>query len=247
MEQQRGGPLQERSLPQLESLDHFVVGFAENLGRQPLALRPQTTKLLQCPAVQLAEPDARQGDIVPGASVPLQQEACERGAFQHLLRAPAAVVELAPVTDRVRVRRHDDLDVLAAALRSQIHLDHDAEQRSHFGRDVLQQREDVAYSDDIAVVVPADLENAALRVREAADPGEVVVAPGALPLDALGLGRHGPEIRNGVAELSAARSTRDRSSPDAGDSADAVCRIPPARAVSASPFKIMTTCRPART
>ena len=65
------------------------------------------------------------------------------------------------------LRLHDDLDVFqTGVVRLQVDLDHDSEEGSDLVGDVLHQREYTRYSDDLAAVVLADIENAALRVRE---------------------------------------------------------------------------------
>lgn len=186
VEQEHGGSLQVGAVPQPETLDHAFIGLVQSLGRQSLALDAPVPVFVEDPAIEIGERDARQGHVVPAATVLFEQEARQCRALQHLLGASAAVVDPAPVADRVGVRLHHDLDVFqAGVVRLQVDLDHDSEEGSDLVGDVLHQREYTRYSDDLAAVVLADLENAALRVREPTDPREVLVAPRALPLDVL--------------------------------------------------------------
>ena len=117
-------------------------------------------------------------------------EARERGAPKNLACTPGPIVELAPIADRVGMGLDGDLQVLASVLRFQVDIDNDAEERLRLVGNLLKQAQNVADPDDLAAVVPADLEDAALGVGESADPLQVFVPPGRLPLDVLGLRRH---------------------------------------------------------
>ena len=154
--------------------------------------RPLATALRRKRSVvQVLQPDAGQRCVVPGFSVPREQKPAERRAAEHLLRAAAAVVELPLVADRIGMRLNDDLKVIAAHLRLQVDINHDAEQRLRLARDLLKQPEHFVHSDHLAAVVLADLQDAALGVGEAADPLEILVPPGPLPLHLLRFRRHG--------------------------------------------------------
>ena len=190
MKEQDRGAFQQTRFPQLKLLDHGLVGLTQDIRWQPLALATTAPKVGENPAIQTVEINARQGDIVPSTAVLLKQEAGQGSSLQHLLCAPGAIVELPPVADRVRMGLDHDLQVLQAGFRLQVHLDDDAEQRLHLVGDLLEEPINIAHPDDLPAVVPADLEDAALGVGESADPLQVLVAPGRLPLDDLGLRRH---------------------------------------------------------
>ena len=79
--------------------------------------------------------------------------------------------------------RHDDAQVVLSAIAPQVDVDGDPEERLNSVGNLLEQTEDIVYPDDLATVVPSDLENAALTVGEFADAFQVLIAPGRLLLD----------------------------------------------------------------
>ena len=78
-----------------------------------------------------------------------------------------------------------------SAIAPLVHVDDDPEERLNPVGDLLQQTEDIVYPDDLATVVPSDLENAALTVGEFADAFQVLIAPRRLLLDIRRFRRHG--------------------------------------------------------
>ena len=225
MEQQQGGPLQVRPLPQVQPADEG----RRRLGQQRVIQTPAPPGLLPKPVHrrlrQVLQARVGHRNAVPVQSLLAQEKPGQRGALQLLPRAAAAVVVLALVADRVRLRLHDDLQVLPAGFGPQIDVHDNAQDVTHLVRNVLQQLADPGKTDDSAVVVPADDQHAALRVREAADPAQILVAPATLPLDVLALaharGRlfHPPDMlihRPAPAPKSPARPCR---SPSVGTSA----------------------------
>ena len=185
MEQQHGRPLQVLALPQAQLLDHAGVGLVEDVSGEPLAGGRAAAKLLQRATVQVLESDAGQRLVVPLSAILLQQEAIQRRAAQQLAGAATPVVEFTLVADRVGVGIDDDLQVLPARLRFQVHVDHDAEQRLRLVGDLVEQPQHVLHSDHLAPVVSADFQHAALSVGEPAHPLQVLVPPRFLPLDVL--------------------------------------------------------------
>ena len=177
MEEQHGGPFQVLSLPQAELLDHAGVGLFQDVPGQAPAAGGAAAELVQRAPVQVADADAGQRYVVPRAPVLLQQEAAQRRPAEHLPGAAASVVELALVTDRVGVGFDDDLHVLPSRLLLQVHVDHDAERRQCLVGDLFEQPEHVFHPDHLAVIVPADLQHAALSVGEPAHPLQVLIPP----------------------------------------------------------------------
>ena len=185
VEKQHRGPLQEFSLPQAELFDHPGVGFVQDVLRQPFAVRGAAAEALQRAPVQVLEADPRHRHVVPGLSVLLQQEAAQRRASKHLPGAAAPVMEFALVADRVGIGIDDDFQVFHAAFGLEVHFHDDAEKRLHLVGNIFEELEEVLYSNDFAPVVLADLQHAALRIGESADPLQVLVTPRPLPFDVL--------------------------------------------------------------
>ena len=204
VEKQHRGPLQVLSFPQAELFDHPGIGFVQDVLRQPFAVRGAAAEALQRAPVQVLEADPRHGHIVPGLSVLLQQEAAQRRAPKHLLGAAAPVVEFAPVADRVGMRIDDDFQVFHAAFRLEVHFHDDAEKRLNLVGDLFEELEDVLHSNGFAPVVPADLQHAALRIGEPADPLQVLVTPRPLPFDVL-VFVHGFDVANTAFPLAVSR------------------------------------------
>ena len=117
----------------------------------------------------------------------LHQEPLQRRTFQLLFGAAAAVVVFALVADGTGIRLDTDFDQILALLVPQVHVHHDAQDVPHLVGNLLHEPRGILDAHGHPSIVAPDDERASLGIGEAADPPEVVVTPGALPFDLLGL------------------------------------------------------------
>ena len=185
MKEQDRGALQETGLPQLEPFDHPFIRFAQDVPRQAFAVGTPLAKSIQHTAIQVLEADVRLRHVVPGSAVFLQQKTAKRRASEHLLGAAAPIVEFAFVADWIGVGINRDFQILPAVFRLQVHVHHDAQQRLRLVGDFFKQPENAFHSNHLAPIILADLQYAALRVGEAANPFQVFVPPRPFPFDVL--------------------------------------------------------------
>lgn len=120
-----------------------------------------------------------------------QQERRQGVAREVLLRAARAEVVFAPVADG-RGRWLDfDLDEHLAFRVHGTHRRDDPKGVANLVRQIDEQPLGVGGADRYSLVVPADDQGTAIGVGEAAEPAQVVVAPGFLPFDEVGFRCHG--------------------------------------------------------
>src|SRR2546422_10764234 len=115
-----------------------------------------------------------------------QQKTVKRCALKLLLGAAAAVVILALVAYRRRVRLHHNLQRFLASLLNQVHVHHDAQDVTHLVRNLLEEPGGIFDSHDLALVIASNNQHTALGIGKATDPLQVLVPPGFLPFDVLG-------------------------------------------------------------
>ncbi len=139
----------------------------------------------ECGRAAILGAQSRHRNAVPAPAVALQKKLVERRTLQLLLGAAAADVVFAPVADRAGIGLDYDFEQVLAFLVAQIDRHHHSEDIAHLVGNVLQQLRRVGHPNDLAPVVLADHERATLGIGEAADPFQVLVPPGGLPLDVL--------------------------------------------------------------
>ena len=187
MEQQQRGPLQVRPLAQVQPVDEGRRRFCQQRGIDTPAPPGLLPKPVHRRPRQVLQARVGHRHAVPVQSLLAQQKPGQCRALQLLPGAAAAVVVLPLAADRVRLRFHDDLQVLLAGFDPPIDVHDDAQDVTHLVRNVLQELAHAGEAHDHAVVVATDDQHAALRVREAADPAQILVAPATLPLHVLAL------------------------------------------------------------
>ncbi len=92
---------------------------------------------------------------------------------------------MASIADGVGIGIDDDFQPRKAVLLVRGDCDEDAESIANFVWNVLQKLCGVLQSDDEAIVIATQVENAALGVRKATDPAKKVIPPGFFPFEML--------------------------------------------------------------
>ena len=179
------------TLPQAQHFHQVAVGPVHHVGRKPSTGNTPPPKLVQRSAVQVRQPDARHGRIVPVAAILAQQELVQRRPPQHLPGAAAAIMVFTLVADGIRTGINMDFEILAACFGLEVHVHHDAQQGQRLVGDLLQQTQRIPYANDLALIVLADHQHTAVGVGEPANPFQVLVPPGGFPFEILGFGHGG--------------------------------------------------------
>lgn len=171
--------------PQLVDETGIVLG--ERVHREPPLLARPLAKPRYRRWIEVVQRHPRIRHPVPAPAGLPEQEAVEGGASEDLVRASATLVVDAAVAGRHGVRFDDDPKVEDTVILANVHGGDDAEEVAELVRQFLQQTPALpgTDADDPAFVVAADLQRAAIRVREGAHRFQVVVTPGGFPLKVL--------------------------------------------------------------
>ena len=187
MEQQDGGVRQIAIAVEPQMADEGAGVFRQRLvGHAPLASSPFGEPPYRF-AAQVIRLHVGDGRGIPALPLLAQEEGIQRRAAQKLVRRASANVVLTLVAHRKGLRLHLDLEIGALARLVQHDCRHDTQPGYDLVGDVLEEATRVGKPRHAAVVAYADVERPALRVGEAADPLEVLVAPRALVFDGLAL------------------------------------------------------------
>ena len=177
MKQERHGSLEVLAVQQMQFLDKPRHGLLENRGIQALAFPRPFAKGGDDWFGQILDAHVRHRHAIPMSPLPAQQKPVQGGSFEGLIRAAAALKILALVTDRIGVRLHGDFKVLPAHFLAQVHADHDAENIPHLVGNILHQFRGVRQTNHLPLVIPANMQRAAIRIGKAANPSQVFITP----------------------------------------------------------------------
>ncbi len=191
VKEQDGGPLEVGTLGHLELLQKAAVVLVQHPLLHASAGGGQPAKFGDGLLREVFGCDAGHRHAVPGAALPTQEKAVQRGTLEFLQSAAAAPIIAALVADRVRVGLDHDLQILLAGGSAQVDLDENTQQVAHLVGNVFQQFCCIPETDHFAPVVPPDVQHPALRIGEARDPFQVLVTPGLLVFGVLGFGHEG--------------------------------------------------------
>lgn len=191
MKQQHSRALEPPAVDQVQLVDQASVVFLQQLGRDALTAAGALAKALHRGWVQVGDRKARNRHAIPATALFAQQKRVECRTLQLLLGGTAAVVVLALVADRVRVRLHSDFHEGQLAGGVQVHVDDDAKDIADLVRDFFEQARGVGHADDLPAVALADDQLAAVGVGKGAHPAQVLVAPEEFIFDVLVLGHSG--------------------------------------------------------
>ena len=183
--QQGSGPLQVLAVVQLQAGQQRGVAVGQHLLIDAPALRGPVPEPLQGSRVAVAQRQARNRYTIPMQTLLAQQEATQRRTFQLLLGATTAVVVFALVAHRAGIGIDANLQQLLAVFEQQIDSHHDAQHIAHLVGNLLQQARRVGQAHRLALVVAPDHQRTALGIGKAANPAQILVAPGFLPLQVL--------------------------------------------------------------
>src|SRR5262249_35426051 len=107
-----------------------------------------------------------------------QQKTVKRRTLKLLLGAAAAVVILALVAYRRRVRLYHNLYRFLASLLNQVHVYHDAQDVAHLVRDLPEELGGIFDPHGLTLVIASNHQHTALGIGKAAEPPQVLVSPG---------------------------------------------------------------------
>ena len=182
---QCGGPLQVLVVFQLQACQQRGVAIGQHLLIHSPALGGLVPEPLQGSGIAVAQRQTWNRHAVPMQSLLAQQKSAQRRTFQFLLGAAAAVVVFPLVTYRAGVRIDANLHQLLAVFGHPIDGHHDAQHIAHLVGDFFQQTGGIGHAHRLTPVIAPDHQHTALGVGKTANPAQVVVAPGCLPLQVL--------------------------------------------------------------
>ena len=185
MEEENGGALEIGALGELELFDEGGLGGAQVRRIEAATGAGQITKLTNGGGGEVRDFDAGHGHAIPGAALPAEKETVQRGTFQLLQGATAALKIVPTVANGIGIGIHDDLQPRQAIFFMRIHGDKDTEEIANFVRDILQQLLRIRQADDPACVIAPDVKDAAFGIGEATDPAEELIPPSLLPFETL--------------------------------------------------------------
>ena len=128
MKQENCRTTQILPLPQAQHFHQVAVGPIHCVRQKASTGNAPTTKLVQRSAVQIRQPDARHGRIIPVAAMFAEQELVQRRTPQNLLGAATPIVVFTLVTDGIGTGINPDLKIFPAFFRLEFHVHHDAQQ-----------------------------------------------------------------------------------------------------------------------
>jgi len=185
VEKKHGSALEVGTFGELKFFDEGGFGRAHVFGSDATGSAGETAEPADRAAREIRHFDAGHGNAVPSAAMAAQQESVERETFEFLQGASAALVVMASIADGVGIGIDDDFQPRKAVLLVRGNCDEDAESIANFVWNVLQKLRGVLQSDDEAIVIATQVENAALGVRKATDPAKKVIPPCFFPFEML--------------------------------------------------------------
>ncbi|MFN9959476.1 MAG: hypothetical protein ACK55I_40825, partial [bacterium] len=139
VEEQHGGALQVGAFGQTQARQQCRIGLGQGRLVQAATAFGESSEAGESRRRQIRCRDTRQRRTVPRAPVTAQQKAIQRGAFELLQGAAAALVVAAPIADGRGVGGRRQFQHLMPALGAQVHLHHHAQQVTHLVGQVFQQ------------------------------------------------------------------------------------------------------------
>ena len=185
MKKQGCSPLEVCSIEQMQLVEQRSIRFVEDFRVQTLALQSLFPKIPKRSSIEIAYRQIGNGNPVPVPTEFPQKKPVERGTFQFLASTAAPKMIFTLVADRAGIRLDHDFNGLLPILFPQVHLYHNPQHIAHLVRNIQKQLPGILYPDHLTLVVPSDYQHAALGIREAANPLQVVIPPRLLPLDVL--------------------------------------------------------------
>ena len=119
-----------------------------------------------------------------------QKKPVKSSPLELLLRATAAIEIFAFITHGIWISLNNNLQNLFTCLFTHIHIHHNAKDIAHLVRNILHQLPGIFNANNSSLIVSPNNQHSAFGICKAANPFQVLVPPGLLPLDVLVFFRH---------------------------------------------------------
>ena len=173
------------SINEMEISQNIFGATVQRFVWKSLCINRFAQKVIHRLSVNVVDGGLFADNVVPSATEFFQHKLLQRYSVQLLFGAARTIMVNAFKRDRYIAWRNIYLDVFFAVLGKYVDICHNSQKCDNLVWYIFRKAVSVFYAADVALVVDADVEFAALRIRKATNPLQIIVAPSFLVFDVL--------------------------------------------------------------